>query len=58
VDGSRAGWFAVEIACLGLIIHFMLGTEATIMFLLGWWWCETIHHPAVDHGRDGDDEIG
>jgi len=53
IDDSRAvAWFAVKVALGGLLIHYTLGSLATIMFFFGWWWGETRRKP------DSRDESG
>jgi hypothetical protein len=49
-------WFAVEIALGGLLIHYVLGTPAAIMFLAGWWWGEARRR--FPPGGDQDDWSG
>jgi hypothetical protein len=57
IEDSRAdAWFAVKIALGGLLIHYVLGTVATIMFLFGWWWGET--RPRSPSEEDRDDWSG
>ena len=55
VDRNADAWFAVKVALGGLLIHYVIGTIATIMFFLGWWWGETVRRDPSGGDLDGSD---
>ena len=59
IEDSRAeAWFAVKVALGGLLIHYMFGTPAAIMFFFGWWWGETRRKPVSGDEPGNYDDLG